>query len=71
MNPIEFLPIPDDVGQSEYRYIHQCLSDQLPDCPEEERFELAVAILEEFEEWAKHLKEKFLASSEKDRSEGK
>lgn len=62
MNPLELIPSPDYVGQSEYRYIHQCLSDQLPDCPEEERFELAVAILEEFEEWAKHLKEKIVSS---------
>jgi hypothetical protein len=62
MNPLDLLPNPDEIGQSEYRYIHQCLFDVLPDCPKEERLELAVAILDEFEGWAKHLKEKIVSS---------
>lgn len=64
MNPIELLPDPDDVGQSEYRTIYETLRDTLRDCPEEERFDLAVSMLDEFEWWAKDIKSR-LASSEK------
>lgn len=58
MNPIDLLPDPDTVGQCEYRTIHQALKDTLEDCPKEERMELAINMLDEFEGWAKELKEK-------------
>lgn len=57
MNPIENFPDPDNICQMEYRAIYEHIKETLDDCPEEERFELAVSMLEEFESWAKELKD--------------
>lgn len=62
MNPIENWPDPDNVGQMEYRAIHDHIKEVLDDCPEEERFDLAVSMLDEFEWWAKELKDKLISS---------
>ncbi len=43
---------PAEVGSSEYRAIYGCLESGLEDCPAEEQAELAVAMLEEFQEHA-------------------
>lgn len=60
-NPIDLLPDPDHVGQMEYRAIHTHMKEVLDDCPEEEQMELAIGMLDEFEDWAKELKEKLKA----------
>jgi hypothetical protein len=65
MNPVELLPNPDDVGQSEYRAIYEHLKDTLDDCPQSERMDLAIAMLCEFEEWARHIKGRLKESSKK------
>lgn len=65
MNPVELLPNPDDIGNSEYRAIYDSLKSTLDDCPEEERFNLAIAMLDEFEFWAKDIKSTLTASSKK------
>lgn len=57
-NPIRLLPDPDKIGQCEYRVIYDALKDTLEDCPKEERMELAIAMLDEFEGWAKDIREK-------------
>jgi hypothetical protein len=48
VNLIGIFPDPDDVGQSEYRAIHEHLREFLGDCPEDERAEMCESILEEF-----------------------
>lgn len=60
-DPMKNFPDPDDVGQMEYRAIHTHMKEVLDDCPEEERFKLAIGMLEEFEGWAKELKDKLLS----------
>lgn len=60
-DPMKHFPDPDNVGQMEYRAIHDHIKEVLDDCPEEERFELAIGMLEEFEGWAKELREKLLS----------
>lgn len=61
-DPMKCLPDPDNVGQMEYRAIHDHIKEVLDDCPEEEQFDLAVSMLEEFESWAKELKGLLLSS---------
>lgn len=56
MDIMKCFPDPDEVGQSEYRAIHDCLKDTLEDCPKKERFDLAMSMLDEFELWAKSMK---------------
>jgi hypothetical protein len=56
MSPIEVLQHPDQVCESEYRAIYECLGDALADTPESERKTMALAMLREFEEWAKSLR---------------
>lgn len=51
-------PDPRDVGQSEYLAIHDCISDGLEGCEPGEERDLADAMLEEFESWARSLREK-------------
>lgn len=58
MNPIEMLTHPDDVGESEYRAIYECVSDALQNTPDEDKKAHALAMLEEFEEWARALQKK-------------
>jgi hypothetical protein len=58
MNPIDILEHPDDVCESEYRSIYECLSDALRDTPDEDKKEHALGMLEEFEGWAKALRKK-------------
>ena len=65
MNPFELLPNPDNVGQMEYRAIHDHIKEVLDYCPEEERFDLAISMLDEFEFWAKDIKSTLMASSKK------
>lgn len=71
MNPISVLEDPDDIGQSEYRAIIDCLRDALEDAPEEDRLGLAIGMLDEFEHWAGSLKKRLKgASSKKPKSGG-
>ena len=42
------LPDPDALGESEYRAIHEAMTDALADCPESEQQELAESIAAEF-----------------------
>jgi len=56
MSPIDALQHPDQVCESEYRAIYECLGDALADTPEPERKSIALAMLREFEEWAKALR---------------
>jgi hypothetical protein len=58
MNPLDILEHPDDVGQSEYRAIYECISDALSDVSDMVKKELAIAMLGEFEAWAKALKKR-------------
>ena len=58
MNPIEMLPNPDEVAASEYRAIYECVQDALQDTPDEDKKDHALAMLDEFEEWAAALKER-------------
>lgn len=64
-DPMNFLPDPDDIGQSEYRVIYEHMKDTLDDCPEEEQFDLALAMLGEFKLWADALKNTLRKSSSK------
>jgi hypothetical protein len=58
MNPLDTLTHPDDVGESEYRAIYECLQDALRDTPDEDKKAHALAMLEEFKEWAKALRKR-------------
>ena len=58
MSPIEVLQHPDQVCESEYRAIYECLGDALADTPEAERKAMALGMLREFEEWAKALRKR-------------
>jgi hypothetical protein len=58
MNPIDILEHPDDVCESEYRSIYECLQDALRDTPDEDKKAHALGMLEEFEGWAKVLRKK-------------
>jgi hypothetical protein len=52
-------PDPDEVGQTEYRVIHECLSDALAsqddDDPDESPSQMMLSILGEFRTWAEEL----------------
>lgn len=61
-DPMKHFPDPDNVCQMEYRAIHTHMKEVLDDCPEDERFELALSMLEEFKSWAENLKENLLSS---------
>lgn len=58
MNPLDILEHPDDVCESEYRAIYECISDALHDTPNEDKKDHALGMLEEFEGWAKALRKK-------------
>ena len=48
-------PNPDNVCQSEYRAMHNCIADGLEEVEPPERIVMARAMLEEFKEWAESL----------------
>jgi hypothetical protein len=60
MNPLSLLQHPDVVGQSEYRAIYDCIYDALLDTPDEVKKEMVLGMLEEFESWAKVIKNTIL-----------
>lgn len=64
-DPRNYLPDPDDIGQSEYRAIYEHMKDALEDCPDEDRFGLALAMLDEFKLWADALKNTLKKASSK------
>ena len=58
MNPIDVLDHPDKVCESEYRAIYECVSDALSDISDVDKKDVALAMLGEFESWAKALKKR-------------
>lgn len=65
MSIIDILQHPDQVCESEYRAIYDCLSDTLCEVPEAERKSMALAMLREFEEWAKAMRRRIRECSPK------
>lgn len=70
MNPLDLFPNPDEIGQCEYRVIYDALKDTLADCPQDERTELAMAMLDEFKGWADAMRNTMKRSSKKAKSKG-
>lgn len=65
MDPLSVLSDPDTVCQSEYRAIYDCIRDALQDAPEDERLEIALAMLKEFKDSAKSMRKTLKGFSKK------
>lgn len=65
MNPMDLLLNPEEVGQSEYRAIHDCIKDGLEDVPDGEKMDLAMAMLKELKGWAKSMRKTLKKASSK------
>ncbi len=71
MDPMKCFASPDDICQMEYRAIYEHMKETLDDCPKEERMELALGMLKEFEGWANAMRDTLKRSSKKSPKKGK
>lgn len=55
---------PDHIGESEYRTIYDFCADALADAEPGTEIEFVVAILEQFEDWARRLRQSILSTTD-------